>query len=387
MNSTIVNLSDSSPVAELARLLSTITGDDTPSTMYTSGRIVEVYNYLIDNSDKIFALTHTEVDTTFSLAIAGLVEATTDVPAIIKNLANTLSSDAVAHVTTKLNILKFMFNFLEAESALRYEIFIALLKLVLEAKIPEIIVGQFASLDKWVVHWKLNEVQLSNLYYQASLAYEMLNDQVHAQEYLYKSLQVSEAGDSTARALKAAINSLTLASPQVCLSEHAAYDVMLSLPSVMALAKGEDACAVKFLEIFSGGSLAHFDTLAAEPSAKAFLERHNIDQDAMRTNMIALCIAGSVSAGTVRSYADLMTVTGAKTDAEVEEYVVDAIFVGQIDAKLNQKEKTVRFDVVKPRLFNADSWKSLKERILNWKESALHTYQESQIIAQTNTTI
>uniref|UniRef100_A0A0A9XFL4 Eukaryotic translation initiation factor 3 subunit A n=1 Tax=Lygus hesperus TaxID=30085 RepID=A0A0A9XFL4_LYGHE len=54
------------------------------------------------------------------------------------------------------------------------------------------------------------------------------------------------------------------------------------------------------------------------------------------------------------------------SDTAVERVVVEAATSGQIDAKINQKAKIVRFEAIKPR--NSTSITQLKERLQRWSK-------------------
>jgi len=370
---------------EMARIYSELTGDATAQTLASKNKFADVYTVITSNSDKIFALTENDVDTLFSLAIAGLSEAQSQAHVVVKSLANALSADATTPLYVKLNLLKFLFNFLDVKSALRYEVYSAILKLVIDADIPQVLAGQFANLDSWLVDWKLTENLLANVYYQVSVIHEKLGETAIAQQYLMKSLKASEnTPDVSKRALKAALYSITTPAPEVCLSQYAAYEVLLAVPAVRALANGPDAAAVRILELMQKGSIADYTNFAQEKSTIDFFAKHEVDAEVVRVNVVALCVADACTAGTIKSYDDLKTVLGTKEDVEVEEQLVESIFLGQISGKLNQKEKTVRVDIVKPRTFTAECWKELLDKVVQWKLAAYHTYSKAGSLTAQN---
>lgn len=128
---------------------------------------------------------------------------------------------------------------------------------------------------------------------------------------------------------------------------------------------------MKFLELLAKGTYAEYSAFIATPEATAFLAAHNIPISTVQMNMIGLILASTFVAGSTLPYAEVGTAIGLSDEVEIEEAVVEAAALGQVDAKINQKESTIRFDSIRPRtLFTATS-AILEKRLGAFKDALI----------------
>lgn len=282
----------------------------------------------------------------------------------VSELAIALQQNPTEKSEFKIRTLQLLFNSLEFDSKPRYALFKAILEIALASKLCYMLPGDFSDISTWTLNWGVSPASAAELKYIVSQVCEANGYMENVPKYVYAYL--SSASDVAEVALTTVVKTLAAPSAQVCISPYVSYDSLLALKCVQGFT-GSSLPAVKFLELLAHGSYADYVAYVAQPEAVAFLAAHNISESHVRMNMIGLVLASTFLAGTSHPYSDVGAAIGLDDEVEIEEAVVEAASSGQVDAKINQNELTIRFESVLPRTLLSSS-SSLGDRLAAWKD-------------------
>ncbi len=363
----------------LAALIDTANNDSNKTAfgLITKGDVTKLVGHFLKSATAIFAMSEEDIDAAFSLAFAVLREVDKSQTVVtVQNIADMLASDTPASPKLRLNLLATFFNTLEDESLLRHPIFVNILKLALASGKSSVVAPYLTNVDAWAGMWKLDGQVLRDLYLLVSkvaLASEKKTVfQQSAYKYLSKVTAEAAAAESKDNgAADVAESAIALAIGTFEASHYTSLDALLEFPLVAKLE--EDSArkpAVQIAKILCFGTVSELKNLLANDAAtKAFLAKHKLSSDTVSQRMNGMVLAGVGESSRVASYDAVAVALETKDDLEVEEAVTDAITLGLIDAKMDSRSRTVRFDSVRPRAFTAQSWATLASKVAKWSEA------------------
>ncbi|KAK1866165.1 hypothetical protein I4F81_008685 [Pyropia yezoensis] len=159
----------------------------------------------------------------------------------------------------------------------------------------------------------------------------------------------------------------------------AAYDAMASCGDTYTSAAFDinfqrlktlnaSATIFRLLDLFVHGVLPDLTAFLAEDGVTAAVDAAGVDTAAAVHKMRLLSL---ISLGLDSQQLSYETIASALDvpEAEVEEWVIRAIGLDLVDAKLNQLDRTVAVHRSTQRAFSKEEWRPLSERINVWKEN------------------
>lgn len=140
---------------------------------------------------------------------------------------------------------------------------------------------------------------------------------------------------------------------------------LLDLPAVRQLEKS-NAPVYALLNVCLTGTLDGYEAWAKGNSA--VLQKLGLSHDAIVSKMRLLSLAGLAGESGEIPYARVAEALHCEAD-EVEMWVVHAISVKLIDAKMDQLREVVHVTRCTDRVFGAEQWAELRTKLAGWKES------------------
>lgn len=122
----------------------------------------------------------------------------------------------------------------------------------------------------------------------------------------------------------------------------------------------------QLLDIFTYKRLSDFTEFIN--SKKAELESVGIDADAAETKMKLLTLLSLENENQRLAIADVAKELNISSE-EVEEWVVNAISYGILDARIDELDNAIYVNYSVQREFTMNQWKNLHRRLTNWKDN------------------
>ncbi|KAJ1949029.1 hypothetical protein IWQ62_006802 [Dispira parvispora] len=220
------------------------------------------------------------------------------------------------------------------------------------------------NLEQWIKQWQLPVDATVQMYLELSATFKTHGYAEASLKYLIKGLQQAENATSIPlNTLKnEAIRAVheTLHSPRLY-----NFDQLIGLAPVRAL-EGEKMFVL--LEIFLQDTLPRLqEFLSNSPAA---VTEYQLDTEVLMTKMRHLSLA-SLSAQHIAeplAYADIAAALSIPVE-EVEMWVIDAIRVGLIQAKMDQMAQIIQVNRTSYRTFGPKEWSDIRDQVAAWDKS------------------
>ncbi|KUJ22515.1 PCI-domain-containing protein [Mollisia scopiformis] len=286
-------------------------------------------------------------------------------PRICENLSKPITSSPVNGSGLALSVLTTIFNLLQPDNEVRFNVFQAILRLVKSSGLFEMLRPQLTKLDKWIVEWDAEEEDQRKLFSQIADVAEDAGEEEQAYQYVLKALRTFDSGEVSSPDAQG----LSLRALKVALLSNTHYDFqdLTSLPPIQAL---NDSHPIYFelLEIFSEKELEDYNDFRDEHDG--WIEEQGLDNSKLHRKMRLLTLA-SVAASTNSRELEYKRIAKAlQIPAEdVEMWVIDVIRAGLIEGKLSQQKQVFLVHRTTYRVFGEKQWREVATRLDQWKAS------------------
>ncbi|KAJ3187706.1 hypothetical protein HDU85_006099 [Gaertneriomyces sp. JEL0708] len=358
---------------ELANFIGRAKGEADKGPLYESVKALlsqekyaEVLTRFADESKTLLSTEEKDFEPVYNLLIALIKDAQPEVvPKLVKSIIEPIEQTAAEKSQLKLKVLSNLYNILESNSAVRYDVYAAIWNVAAKSGDIDILVPQLTSLDTWIAEWGVALNQRRALYLLISQKLEETGEaKSEAYELLLKYLStfdnadakaLGEAKEHATRAVKEAIKVPSVLN----------FEDLFRLQAVQALKPGK---LFDLLKIFLEESLKQYeDFVKANPG---FVEEQGLNHDDNITKMRLLSMAtlgGQNLQGEI-SYDTISKCLNIPAD-EVEIWIIDVIRAGLMDGKMNQLKQTVSISRSVNRVFTEQQWGVLKQRLDEWKQN------------------
>ncbi|EPQ28418.1 uncharacterized protein PFL1_04245 [Pseudozyma flocculosa PF-1] len=290
-----------------------------------------------------------------------------------QSLLSQLASALVSEGPTEKNLVRYrilsnIFNTLPARSALRLDLFNALLSLASKNDDLDFLASALASLPQWLAEWQVSDEAKSACLEKVAKALESAekeHDQgSKAYQYLvlhlrFISLNRSASADAKGAAERTVASALRL-------NKMYEFEDLMKIQAVLDL---NGSPVFELLKIFVGGSAEDFDAWLGK-GGKQELERLGLSEAELSRKIRLLDLAGlcARSVSTEVAYSEIAKTLKVSED-DVETWVIDVIRAGLVSGKLSQVSSSFRVYRSAHRTFGQEQWQALETRLVQWQSS------------------
>ena len=299
--------------------------------------------------------------------IFSLVASTNQQSQLVPKLISAVAKEGAADKNNvRYRILSNLFNSLSATSALRLDVFTALLSLAAANDDLDYLTSALTALPQWLAVWDVSESEKAACLEAVAKALEGAEKE-HGQtskayQFLLLHLRYISTLPANEATKQAAERTVAAALRLPKLYE---FEDLLHVKAVLDL---KSSPTFDLLKIFVGGSTADLQSfISANPSHLATLQ---LSQDDLLHKIRLLDLADLCA---LSISADVPYSAIAKTlkidEDEVEVWVIDVIRAGLVSGKLSQVKSAFRVYKSTHRQFGKQQWQQLEHRLVQWQKS------------------
>ncbi|KAI9100413.1 hypothetical protein DFS34DRAFT_614520 [Phlyctochytrium arcticum] len=326
---------------------------------------LEVFTKFADESAVLLEADEKDFEGIYNLLIALIKDAQPEQnPQLLTKIINPIVASGSDKAALKLKVLSNLYNNLETNSPVRYDIFVAILKVAAQGGELDVVTPHLSSLDSWIAEWGISLNQRRAFYLLLSQKLEEGEFTQQAFDYLLKYLSTFDNADAKALA-EAKPHAIRAVKDAIRISTVLDFEDLFKLQAVQALKPNK---LFDLLKIFLNESLQQYQAFVkANPkfiAEQGLSEEDNLNK--MRLlSMVTLAadhVQGEVAYDTIATALDI-------PDDEVEIWVINVIRAGLMDAKMNQLKRTVVVGRTVHRVFSEAEWKQLSEKLNAWRNN------------------
>ncbi|KAF8462486.1 PCI-domain-containing protein [Russula ochroleuca] len=325
------------------------------------GRRRDVFSAVLGDVKGLGEGTEREIEGFFNLIYAHLLTLwPIDSPETINRVSSLLPiiTSSTGESAAKYRILSNLFNTLPRQSALRFPVHTALLELASSNDELQMLQVSRSDVEKWLKEWDITPTEKSAFLKTLVAVFSKAGQQDTA--YYYKLALVRSLEPTSQSAQPAALDAIATALSNPTVFD---FDPLFKLDAVVAT-RSHPLFAL--LRIFFNGGLddlhtwqrAHADISSTFGLDAAQLER--------KIRLLSLADLGFQNIGQDLPYTQVATLLQV-SPSEVERWVIDAIRVGLLTAKLAQPAQTLRVTRATARAFGPQEWALLVKRLAGWR--------------------
>ncbi|KAI1382287.1 PCI-domain-containing protein [Hypoxylon crocopeplum] len=284
-------------------------------------------------------------------------------PRVCDNLTKPILSSPINGPGLALNALTTIFNMLEPDNELRFNVFMAILRFVKLNGMYENVKQFLPQLKNWVKEWDIDEEDQRKLYMEVA---EVARDAGREEEsfehvlialttYDEDEVKAGEAQSLALRALKAALLSPT----------HKLFQDILAVPAVQALSESHPVY-FELLTIFAEKDLEDYNDFNEEH--EGFIEKEHLDGDALLRKIRLLSFASLAARSPNRELSyDSIAKTLQIPLEEVEIWCIDAVRAKLVNGDLSQRRKVFNVQFTVYRVFGDKQWRTIADSLDGWR--------------------
>ncbi|KAI0012103.1 hypothetical protein F4779DRAFT_626054 [Xylariaceae sp. FL0662B] len=284
-------------------------------------------------------------------------------PRVCENLMKPITSSPVNGPGLALNALTNIFNMLQPDNELRYNVFMAILRFLKVNSMFDNLKRYLPHLDAWLKDWDVDEEDQRKLFEEVADVAHDTGDQETSYEHLKKALRTfdqDEVKSEDAQRLALRAVKTALLSPT-----HNDFQDLIDIPAIQALSDSHPVY-YELLTIFAEKDLEDYNDFLEEH--EGFIEKEHLDGDRLYRKMRLLTfasLAASISSREVpyESIAKALQIP----ENEVEMWTIDVIRAGLVEGRLSQQKKVFLVHRTSYRVFGEKQWRELSDRIDGWK--------------------
>ncbi|KAJ3102624.1 hypothetical protein HDU97_000408 [Phlyctochytrium planicorne] len=367
-------------ISRFASLISTLSEEDPETgafvketqTLLEATKYEDIYEKFSKKTELLLSLEPKEYEKVFNLLIALICQASNNnLSKLVKNVITPISSSPSGDSHQKLRILSNLYNSLEPNSNVRYEVFTAILKVAANNDEIDHIAPQLEDLDQLLTLWGSALKEKRELYLLVSdLLKSSSRHQREAFEFLVKFLQSYDSTD--AKTLKSVnTQAVNVIKSAIRIPSVLNFEDVYRLDAVRALGSTP---LVDLLKIFLDQTLKDYRAFTKKHAGFVAKEGLSEEENVRKMRVLSLASLASKHIDGEVPYALIAESLELKDDS-VEIWVIDGIRAGLLDAKMNQLKKTVVVSRSIHRVFTKDQWAQLGERVDEWRNNLKEVLQ------------
>jgi len=278
----------------------------------------------------------------------------------------------------RLRILTNIYHALDRGSPHRYDIFVAMVSFAAESGNAELMIPKFKQIDQWLLDWRATIDQTRKLYKLARKILAANNRSLQAHEFITKYLQTFNGDIKEGKQLEEDVVNTAAEAAREAISadEILQCDHLFSLEAVRLLEHHpQHATLYRLLQIFAQEKLDSF--LHFQTSNPNFLQSTGLTEESCLRKIRLLSLA-SLGAENAEVTYGLIAQTLQISEEDVEDWIIDAVSIKLIEAKINQLKRSVTIGFCIQRVFTIAQWKQLSVKLNKWKGNVGQVLQTIQ---------
>ncbi|KAI2629639.1 PCI-domain-containing protein [Hypoxylon sp. NC1633] len=292
-------------------------------------------------------------------------------PRVCDNLMKPITSSPIHGPYLGLLALTTVFNLLDLQDELRFNVFMAIVRYVKLHGMYDNLKRYLGGLPTMVKEWDIDEDDQRELYMAVAEVARDAGDEETSYNHVLTALRTfdkdelksEEAQQLALRATKTALMSPT----------HYLFQDLLNIPAINALSDSHPIY-YELLTIFLDKDLEDYNDFNEEH--EGLIEKEHLDGDRLLRKIrllsfVSLAVRTSSQEIPYDSIAKVLQIPLE----EVEIWTIDVIRAGLVQGKLSQREKVFKVHGKVYRVFTMKQWRELAAKCLTWTE-VLRNVQE-----------
>jgi translation initiation factor 3 subunit M len=346
-----------------------------------------IISRLLHERDALFSDTNDkEIEASMNVISALIKKEEADVAgALVKQVREAVTSNTTDRPILRLRILTNIYHAFARSSPSRYDLFVAIANFAADSGNAELVIPKFKQIDQWLAEWGSNIEQSRRLYKLAHKVLASSHRSAQAHELITKYLQTFNSDIREGKQVSdEVVDAAAVAAREAILSDEIYQcDHLFSLEAVKLLEKHPQHNALyHLLQIFAQEKLDSFQAFQAKHPD--FLQNAGLTSENCLRKIRLLSLASLGADSSEVPYA-LIAGTLQISEDDVESWIIDAVSVKLIEAKLNQLKRIANISFCVQRVFGPPQWRQLSTKLTKWKSSVHHilqTVQQTKSIGQ-----
>jgi len=277
---------------------------------------------------------------------------------IVETLLSNITKDTSSGAALRIQLLNRLYNLFNAKSQYRCQIFLAILQFALASDNTGVVVSVSDRLDEITRQWEVNvekKREISKLMCEITKKNSPQSKQALAAAVRYLR-SFENTSDDVSAAQDIAKDALVLS-----LRLEDMYEDILELRAVEQL---KDDKTYQLVKLFAEENIDSYETF--KKSNSDIFATVGLSEEECTHKIKLLTLTSLACEKKNLSYNDIQQALHIEAD-QVEEWIIQAISAGLIDAKLNQIDETITVRTSKHRTFKDSQWKQLQTALTKWK--------------------
>lgn len=388
----LVNV-DAAVSSKLIAFVAELTGDaeaDFTAQCNALSQPSELLQILLTKTDLILALENEkDAEGCFQAMIAVLnsdVSSNDDEARFIQSMISSLTASD-KHVTV-LNVLVSAFNLLRSSSS-KFQVLKALFSYATKSGNANLVSNFESRVSVWVSKWGLKVQEQRELFLLTAETLFANDHNSRALFFLTQFLATFNAGETYAQEVVEVATRAVVCAVKAPVSFHKDRNDLSKTISGHVTSDATLLKLIELLRIFCTGTVEEYTNFHG--SNKDLFAKHDICHETSLKNMrlMGLCVLAarsttSASSSQVLAYSDIAKALEVSSDEDVEEWVVEAISHGLLDATMDQLNSAIVVSRCVRVSFEHDEWVALQEKLNAWKNNlssvldVMKNHQKSQ---------
>ncbi|KAK3943628.1 hypothetical protein QBC46DRAFT_351209 [Diplogelasinospora grovesii] len=287
-------------------------------------------------------------------------------PTVCQNLLKPITSSPTHGFTLASNALSTIFNLLDKNNPLRYNVFMQIARFVRQHGQFELLKPRLKNLEVWLEEWDVDDEQQRRLYIEVAEAASEAGDEEEAYHLLLKGLAMFDRDDQEEITSEEA-QKLSLRALRMAVTSPTRFDFqdLRALPTVQALSDSHPVYS-QLLDIFTEQDLEDYNDFKEEH--EGWIEKEKLDNEKLQRKMRLLTFASLAASTPNREipYANIARALQIPSE-EIEMWTIDVIRSGLVEGRLSQKQKVFLVHRTTYRVFGEKQWREVGTRVDQYK--------------------
>ncbi|KAL2165119.1 hypothetical protein VTH06DRAFT_415 [Thermothelomyces fergusii] len=292
-------------------------------------------------------------------------------PTVCSNLQKPITSSPAHGFTLAANALSTVFNLLEQNNPLRFNVMLQIVRFIRQHGQFELLKPRLKNLEGWFAAWGTDAEDQRRLYVEVSDAAAEAGDDEESYHYLIKALGTFDRDDQEQITSEEA-QKLSLKAVRMAITHPTRFDFqdLRALPSVQALNDSHPVYS-QLLDILTEQDLEDYNDFKEEH--EGWIEKEKLDNEKLERKMRLLTFA-SLAASTPNREIPYSSIAKALQipPEDVEMWTIDVVRAKLVEGRLSQQQKVFLVHRTTYRVFGEKQWRELATRVGQYKSIVDH---------------